>query len=373
MKFGLLYEMETPRPWNALSEYNVYWEALAQIELADQIGIDYVWEVEHHFLEEYSHSPAPEVFYGAVTQRTRNIRIAHGVRLLPFKFNNPIKIAEQAAVLDIMSNGRVDLGTGRSTTVQELDGFGVDYERTRAEVREALDVIVKAWTDEVLEYNGKLIQVPPRRVVPKPIQKPHPPMWMACVAPDSYQMAGDRGLGVLSFSLNFDFVQQAIENYTKAFDNRTDQVPKLPNKAFGSMLICHVAENKEDEAVGIEGARWFMHNVAKLFQPLMTKNQLYSYEYLRNLMAVDMDPKDIPDAQLKQHPMVVVGNPDEVIRKLESFQKAGVDQVICFKQAGRIPHQKIMNSLRLMAKHLLPHFNPHRRVALQEIHSAAAR
>ena len=372
MKFGLLYEMETPRPWHALSEYNTYWEALAQIELADRIGIDYVWEVEHHFLEEYSHSSAPEVFYGAVTQRTKNIRIAHGVRLLPFKFNNPIKVAEQAAVLDIMSNGRVDLGTGRSTTAQELDGFGVDYDRTRAEVREALDVIVKAWTDDILEYNGKLIQVPPRRVVPKPIQKPHPPMWMACVAPDSYPMAGDRGLGVLSFSLNFDFVQQAVADYRKASANRTDQVGKFPNEAFGGLIICHVAENKEDEAVGLEGARWFMSNVAKLFQPLMVKNQLYSYEYLRNLMAVDLDPKDIPDAQLKQHHMVVVGNPDEVIRKLEKFDKAGVDQVICFKQAGRIPHQKIMNSLKLMAKHVLPHFNPHRRVALDELSAAAS-
>ena len=117
MKFGLLYEMETPRPWHALSEYNIYWEALAQIELADRIGIDYVWEVEHHFLEEYSHSSAPEVFYGAVSQRTKNIRIAHGVRLLPFNFNHPIKVAEQAAVLDIISNGRMELGTGRSTTV----------------------------------------------------------------------------------------------------------------------------------------------------------------------------------------------------------------------------------------------------------------
>jgi len=372
MKFGLLYEMETPRPWHALSEYNVYWEALAQIELADRIGIDYVWEVEHHFLEEYSHSPAPEVFYGAVTQRTRNIRIAHGVRLLPFNFNHPIKIAEQAAVLDIMSNGRVDLGTGRSTTSQELDGFGVDYERTRAEVREALDIIVKAWTEDILEYNGKLIQVPPRRVVPKPIQKPHPPMWMACVAPDSYQMAGDRGLGVLSFSLNFDFVAVTVENYRKAFASRSDQVPKVPNEAFGALLICHVADNKEDEAVGLEGARWFMHNVAKLFQPLMAKNKLYSYEYLRNLMAVDIDPKDIPDSKLKDHPMVVVGNPDEVIRKLENFQKAGVDQAICFKQAGRIPHQKIMNSLKLMARHVLPHFNPHKRVAIDDLHAAAA-
>ena len=372
MKFGLLYEMETPRPWNALSEYNTYWQALAQIELADRIGVDYVWEVEHHFLEEYSHSPAPEVFYGAVSQRTKNIRIAHGVRLLPFKFNNPIKVAEQAAVLDIMSNGRMDLGTGRSTTAQELDGFSVDYDRTREEVREALDIIVKAWTDEILEYDGKLIKVPPRRVVPKPIQKPHPPMWMACVAPDSYQMAGARGLGVLSFSLNFEQVQKSREAYKQAFDKRTDQVPKVPNDQFAGMIICHVSENKEEEAIGIEGARWFMHNVAKLFEPLMTKNKLYSYEYLRNLMNMDLDPKDASDAQLKEHHMVVVGNPDEVCRKLENFERAGIDQVIMFKQAGRIPHQNIMKSLKLIGKHVLPYFNPHRTIATDEMSLAAA-
>ncbi|MGH7932953.1 MAG: LLM class flavin-dependent oxidoreductase [Candidatus Binataceae bacterium] len=372
MKFGLLYEMETPRPWHALSEYNTYWQALAQIELADRIGIDYVWEVEHHFLEEYSHSPAPEVFYGAVSQRTKNISIAHGVRLLPFNFNHPIKVAEQAAVLDIISNGRVDIGTGRSTTAQELDGFGVDYDRTREEVRESLEVIVKAWTDDILEYNGKLLKIPPRRVVPKPIQKPHPPMWMACVAPDSYEMAGDRGLGVLSFSLNFEQVQKSMVKYREASAHRTDQIPKVVNEAFAGMIICHVAENKEEEAIGIEGARWFMHNVAKLFQPLMAKNQLYSYEYLRNLMAMDLDPKDATDAQLKAHAMVVVGNPDEVNRKLEEFERAGMDQVICFKQAGRIPHQNIMKSLKLMAKHVLPHFNPHRTIASEELSLAAA-
>ena len=371
MKFGLLYEMETPRPWHALSEYNIYWEALAQIELADRIGLDYVWEVEHHFLEEYSHSPAPEVFYGAVTQRTKNIRIAHGVRLLPFNFNHPIKVAEQAAVLDIMSNGRVDIGTGRSTTAQELDGFGVNYDRTRDEVKEALEIIVKAWTEDILEYNGKLIQVPPRRVVPKPIQKPHPPMWMACVAPDSYAIAGDRGLGVLSFSLNWEQVQKSMEEYRKASAQRSNQIPKVANEEFAGLIVCHVAENKEEEAIGLEGARWFMHNVAKLFEPLMVKNKLYSYEYLRMLMAMNLDPKDASDAELKEHHVVVVGNPDEVIRKLETFQKSGMNQVICFKQAGRIPHANIMQSLKRMGRHVLPYFNPHRAIALEENRFAA--
>ena len=356
MKFGLLYEMETPRPWTDRSEYNIYWQALEQIELADRLGFDCVWEVEHHFLEEYSHSSAPEVFFGAVSQRTKNIRIGHGVRLLPFQFNHPIKLAEQAAVLDILSNGRVEFGIGRSTTVQELDGFSVDYERTREEVHEAAEIIVKAWTDEILEFNGKLIKIPPRRVVPKPIQRPHPPMWMACVAPDSYVMAGDRGLGALSFTFNFEQVKKAIAKYRKAFATRSDQIPKVSNEAFANMVVCHVAENKADEAIGIDGARWFMHHVGLLFSPMMAKNQLYSYEYTRTLFATDVDPGEMSDEALKQHPLVVVGNPDEVIGKLEELQRAGVDQVICFKQAGRIPHPNIMRSYELMGRHVLPHF-----------------
>lgn len=371
MKFGLLYEMETPRPWHALSEYNIYWEALAQIELADRLGFDYVWEVEHHFLEEYSHSSAPEVFYGAVSQRTKNIRIGHGVRLLPFHFNHPIKVAEQAAVLDIMSNGRVDIGTGRSTTAQELDGFGVDYERTREEMREAQEIIVKAWTEEILEYNGKLMKVPPRRVVPKPIQRPHPPMWMACVAPDSYEMAGDRGLGVLSFAMNWENVQKSMADYRKACANRSNLIPKFPTEQFAGLAIVHVAENKEEEQIGLDGARWFLEQVTNLFRPLMAKNQLYTYEYLRHLFAVDQEPQHLPDAAIKQHAMVVVGNPDEVIRKFEVFANAGIDQVICFKQAGRIPHANIMQSFKRMGRYVLPYFNPHRTIASEPLAAAA--
>jgi alkanesulfonate monooxygenase SsuD/methylene tetrahydromethanopterin reductase-like flavin-dependent oxidoreductase (luciferase family) len=193
-------------------------------------------------------------------------------------------------------------------------------------------------------------------VVPKPIQKPHPPMWMACVAPDSYVLAGDRGLGVLSFSLNFEQVQKALHKYRNACATRSDQIPKVVTEAFAGLIICHVVEKKEDEAIGLDGARWFMHHVAELFKPFSTKNQLYSYEYLRNVLAMDIDPKDASDAQLKEHPLVVVGTPDEVIRKFEQLQQAGLDQAICFKQAGRIPHANIMRSMELMGRHVLPHF-----------------
>ena len=196
-------------------------------------------------------------------------------------------------------------------------------------------------------------------------------MWMACVAPDSYEMAGDRGLGVLSFNFNWEQVQKSMETYRHACTNRSDVIPKVINEAFAGVAIMHVAENKDEAAIGLEGARWFLHNVAKLFEPLMAKNELYSYEYLRNLFAMEADPKDATDAQLKEHHMVVVGNPDEVIRKLENFQRAGLSQVICFKQAGRIPHQNIMKSIRRIGQHILPYFNPHRTIAAEDVRAAA--
>src|SRR3954471_24779905 len=126
MRFGLFYEHQMPRPWEDGGHEKLLGNALDQIELADRVGFDYVWQVEHHFLTEYSHSSAPEVFLGAVSQRTRRIRIGHGVVLLPMPYNHPIRVAERIATLDILSDGRVEFGTGRSGTPAELEGFGID-------------------------------------------------------------------------------------------------------------------------------------------------------------------------------------------------------------------------------------------------------
>src|SRR5881396_1120565 len=148
MKFGLLYEMETPRPWHALSEYNVYWQALAQIELADRIGIDYVWEVEHHFLEEYSHSSAPEVFLSAASQRTKDIRLGHGIVQLPPNFNHPARVAERVSTLDLVSGGRVEFGTGEGSAQAELGAFGVSREQKHEQWEESLDAVTRMMVEE---------------------------------------------------------------------------------------------------------------------------------------------------------------------------------------------------------------------------------
>jgi len=148
MRFGIFYEHQLPRPWDAGAEHKLLKDALEQIELADRLGFDYLWEVEHHFLEEYSHSSAPEVFLAAASQRTSRIRIGHGIVQLPFGFNHPARVAERIATLDLISDGRVEFGTGESSSEMELGGFGVERARKRAEWSEALDVVTRLMVEE---------------------------------------------------------------------------------------------------------------------------------------------------------------------------------------------------------------------------------
>src|SRR5437763_4690539 len=201
MRFGIFYEHQLPRPWDEHSEEKLLTDALEQVELADKVGIDYVWEVEHHFLEEYSHSSAPEVFLGAASQRTKNIRLGHGIVQIPPGYNHPVRVAERVATLDLVSGGRVELGTGESSSQMELGGFGVKRELKHDQWTEALDAICRMFVEEPFAgYDGRWVRMPPRNVIPKPFQKPHPPLWMACTRRESILAAARNGLGALSFA-----------------------------------------------------------------------------------------------------------------------------------------------------------------------------
>ena len=181
MKFGIFYEHQLPRPWSEGSEQRLFQEALDQIELADRLGIDYAWEVEHHFLEEYSHSAAPEVFLAAASQRTKYIRLGHGIVLMPPSYNHPARVAERIATLDLVSNGRVEFGTGESASRAELEGFGIDPATRRAQWRETVEQTANLLAmDPYPGFEGKFFSMPCRNLVPKPVQRPHPPLWVAC-------------------------------------------------------------------------------------------------------------------------------------------------------------------------------------------------
>ncbi|MGH9029676.1 MAG: LLM class flavin-dependent oxidoreductase, partial [Acidimicrobiales bacterium] len=190
MEFALFYEIPVPRPWESDSEHRAYKNVLTQAVAADRFGWDAFWTVEHHFLSEFSHCSNPEVLYGAVAASTERIRIGYGVRLMPQPYNHPVRTAESVAVLDLLSDGRVDLGTGRSSTRAELEGFGIDPAETRAMWQEAIGHVVGCWTNDEYEFSGKYWQMPKRRVIPKPLQQPHPPIWGATSSADGHRQVG---------------------------------------------------------------------------------------------------------------------------------------------------------------------------------------
>src|SRR5919201_2609531 len=269
MKFGLFYEHQLPRPWDEDSEYTLLRNALEQCQLADKLGIHTCWEVEHHFLEEYSHSSAPEVFLAAVSQRTKHMRLGHGIVQTPPPFNHPARVAERIAMLDLVSGGRVDFGTGESSSQMELGGFGVDRELKRDQWGEALDAITRMFVEEPFAgYDGRFVKMPQRNVVPKPMQKPHPPLWVACSRRDTILLAGRKGIGALSFSfVEPEEAKEWVDGYYAALAS-DECVPAgfavNPHVAVVLPFMCHEDEQTAIDR-GIDGGHFFGYSLAHYY------------------------------------------------------------------------------------------------------------
>jgi alkanesulfonate monooxygenase SsuD/methylene tetrahydromethanopterin reductase-like flavin-dependent oxidoreductase (luciferase family) len=241
MKFDLLYELQIPKPHDARSEWRAYKQALEQIELADRLGFDTVWAVEHHFLVEFAHSSAPEVCLAAAAQRTKRIRIGHGVVLLPSKFNHPIRVAERAAALDLVSDGRLEFGTGRSSQYEQA-GFEIDTELSRDMWQESLEIVPRMWTEDPFEFHGRFVNIPSRSIVPKPLQQPHPPIWMAATSPQSWEIAGRNGIGILGLTIfvSVPQLQERVRAYRAAL-KQAKPVGKCINDQVRAFTTVHVA------------------------------------------------------------------------------------------------------------------------------------
>src|SRR5687768_1793004 len=196
MEFSMIFEAQIAGP-TPEKERQVMHDCVEQAVLAEKMGFDRVWAVEHHCLHQYAHMSAPEVFLSFVAARTSRIRIGHGVVCLPFRYNHPIRVGERAAMLDILSNGRLDLGAGRGATLQEMSAFGVDPERTYEELEESLNMISRLWREDEFEWHGELLDVAPHPILPRPVQQPHPPLYLACSKKDTVALAAELGIGCL--------------------------------------------------------------------------------------------------------------------------------------------------------------------------------
>ena len=351
MKFGMLYEHQLPRPWGEDGEHRLFQEALDQVELADGLGMDYAWEVEHHFLEEYSHSSAPEVFLAACSQRTRTIRLGHGIVLMPPGYNHPARVAERIATLDLVSNGRVDFGTGESSSIAELGGYGVPVEQKRDQWLECVEQTANMMVmDPYPGFEGKYFSMPCRNVVPKPVQKPHPPIWVACSNRDTIHLAARLGIGALTFAfVDPDEAKKWVSDYYDII--KSDQCTPIghsvnANIAMVTGFSCHEDE-EEARRRGEDGFRFFgyglgHHYIFGSHKPGRT-NIWENFEKARDM---------IPSAGGSRG----IGTPDQLREHLSSFEEVGVDQVIFIQQGGKNRHDHICEALELFAKRVMPEF-----------------
>jgi alkanesulfonate monooxygenase SsuD/methylene tetrahydromethanopterin reductase-like flavin-dependent oxidoreductase (luciferase family) len=372
MRFGIFYEHQLPRPWDGGAEEKLLNDALEQIEIADRIGMDYVWEVEHHFLEEYSHSSAPEVFLGAASQRTKNIRLGHGIVQLPPAFNHPARTAERIATLDLVSGGRVDFGTGEASSQAELGGFGVDRDKKHRQWEEALDAITRMFVEEPYAgYQGDWISVPPRNILPKPKQKPHPPLWVACSRRETILVAGRKGLGALTFAfVEPEEAKPWVDEYYALIASDKCVAGGFsvnPNVAIVLPFMCHKDEQTAIDR-GIDGGHFFRYSLAHYYvfgehRPGATnvweefQEKREKYGLARGIVRAEDAPLSVNLLQQGTGSMRgAIGTPDQIAELLERYERVGVDQAIFVSQAGDNKHEHICESLELFGKEVLPRF-----------------
>jgi alkanesulfonate monooxygenase SsuD/methylene tetrahydromethanopterin reductase-like flavin-dependent oxidoreductase (luciferase family) len=373
MRFGLFYEHQLPRPWASGDEHRLLKNALDQIELADELGFDFVWEVEHHFLEEYSHSSAPEVFLAAASQRTKRIRLGHGIVQLPVGYNHPVRVAERIATLDLVSDGRVEFGTGESSSEAELGGFGVDRATKREQWEESLDVVTRLLAEEPFAgYDGAYVQMPPRNVVPKSAQRPHPPVWVACSRRETIHMAATKGIGALSFSfVEADEARQWADDYYRTIESELCVPAGFAVNANLACVLPMMCHEDEETAIdrGIDGCHFFGYSLAHYYvfgthTPGVT-DVWQEFEKNRDLfgfsraVAARMGQK--LGAQLIEQGLGslrgAVGTPDQIRELVRAYEDAGVDQLIFVSQAGRNRHDHVCESMELFAREVMPEFH----------------
>src|SRR6201987_1344522 len=337
MKFGIFYELQLPRPWQAGDELRLYQNALTQLELADRCGYDHAWVGEHHFLEEYSHSPSPESFLAAASQRTRQIRLGHGIFQLTT--NHPARVAEKVAVLDLLSNGRCEFGMGESASITELTLFGRDMETKREVFEEAVQAIFPMFTRVGTEHHGKYFDMPLRNVVPKPGQKTHPPLWMACSQLPTIERAGQNGFGALGFQfVSADAAHAWVHAYYNAITKRLKKLTDYeinPNMALVSFFMC--AKTDEEARAPADGdtcfqfaLRYYGQGQIRALPAPGTVNMFDEYNKWK---------RDNPEAQEAALRGGLIGSAPEVRQQPRRFRASHIDQVIFLNQAGKNSHE----------------------------------
>ena len=357
MQVGLLQEAEL---MPGVDVARRYWEMIEEVALADRLGFSCWGTSEQHFSPPRFAVAAPEVLYGAVAQHTGDIKLRIMCAVL-LAWNHPILVAERMATLDIVSRGRAELGTARSNNVYTLDAFGVDPAATREQWADSMEVIVKAFTHDVLEHDGPVWKIPPREIVPKPVQKPHPPLSVAASSVQSHVMAGERGIGALCFEsyFGFEYLQECIDGYRKGLAKGTQMAPLRTEHMGLYVATAFCAETREEACrIAHDVAMGYYQFLVDIYVPLGRRQ---SYEYLDDELQRLIDHRDDFDYLLTETPSIMIGTPDDFIERIERLEEMGVEEILM--RIDGVPHADIMKSFELIGREVIPKVDPRAAIA----------
>ncbi|MCH8349751.1 MAG: LLM class flavin-dependent oxidoreductase [Chloroflexi bacterium] len=387
MKFGILFETQRPFQGNDLDWNSLYKETLDQSELADQVGFHNLWFVEHHFLLGFSGSPCPEVLFGALSQRTKNIRIGFGVSILPS--HHPIHIAERVAMVDQLTDGRVEFGTGRSNAYEQV-GQGIDPRETRDRWDEALRMLPQIWQADEFSWEGKFWNVPTRRILPRVYQKPHPRMYLACTQTESFRLAAQKGIGVLSSaSYAVDILANHLKVYRDAIKD-AEPVGAFVNNFWGNNVHCFCGkDDQEAKELCAQSMKTFFgpdkpyiagrigayeelleawggvpdHLQADFGRWLRQSDDAHKEQAAEAGISLDSGPgaaraaiAELDANTLFDRGVIIAGNPESCIKNVKMYEDIGVDQCMLIMQTETIPHERVMESIELFGKEVIPAF-----------------
>jgi alkanesulfonate monooxygenase SsuD/methylene tetrahydromethanopterin reductase-like flavin-dependent oxidoreductase (luciferase family) len=376
MKFSMILEAQMT---DVRNEHQVLRDCVEQAVYGEQMGFDRVWSVEHHALVNYAHLSASEIFLSYVAAKTEKIRIGHGVICLPFGFSHPVRVAERTAMLDLLSGGRLDVGGGRGATLTETSLYGVDVDKTYIEMEESFKVISRIWTSKRFSWDSDLIKIIPPEgsdgfsIVPKPVQKPHPPLFMACTHKDTLRLAAEWGVGALVLGYGGPSEMKELRDFYLGFiSERTgDKLvsPGVTNDWFGALCPTVVLDDREEAIrVGLRGQKFFAQAISHYYGggPIPEGVIDDSVENLRGALsdAADDFVARLHEMEIPIDPGVTAGyNPDQAygsaedaIAYVEALQAAGVDEVMCCIQMGTISQEHCMETIRQWGRYVIPHF-----------------
>ncbi|MFB6807170.1 LLM class flavin-dependent oxidoreductase [Streptomyces sp. NPDC056387] len=370
MKFSVIFEAQLADP-TVEREHQVIHDSVEQAVLAERMGFDRIWAVEHHSLKWYAHMSAPEVFLTWVAARTHTIRIGHGVVCMPFNFNHPVRVAERAGMLDLLSGGRLDLGAGRGGTEQETSLCGVDRECTTREVEEALRIIGKAWQEEELEYHGELIDIAPHPILPRPRQTPHPPLFLACSRAETLVRAAELGVGalVMGFAGPASIAgMRAVYDGALASRDGARFVSTAVNDHF-SVLCPTIVLDDPDEArrIGVRGQRFFAQSIGHWYggagvpdeAVVAGADEAAQMHRAAEQVVARLHEQDIPVRPASTATFRAdhaYGSADDAIAYVQRLKDAGADEVMCLIQMGTVPQEACLETLRQWGEKVIPHF-----------------